>query len=336
MKVIISENSRIWDSSHPALEEFGSDVVRFRHQTPEELLEAAGDDRDILVLTDNDPASFIAFRFLADGFRSRRIHLFACLPFSYESARKRREIGEQLSDLSMVKSLCLVELDRYVRNADPEEKLDQLQARIRGQAMLLLMQAVPAIRTGTDEFNQFLYSEEKGSYERADLNRLQEQLPAKLFPGRTLPAVPSAEKQQEPDPYGKKETLKETAAESFSAQETSARAMPAVETSVREMPSVEISAMEVSAEKTSAGAMPAVEISAAKTGEGKAAAERYADEGTAAAMTAGAETGREDPAGMPETAEKKDSFRKAERKEKTGKKRRSLLDLFRKKEDRLR
>lgn len=259
MKVIISENSRIWDSSHPALEEFGSDVVRFRHQTPEELLEAAGDDRDILVLTDNDPASFIAFRILTAGFRSRRIHLFSCLPFSYESVRRRREIVEQLSDLSMVKSLCLVELDSYVRNADPEEKLDQLQARIRGQAMLLLARAVPEIRTGTDEFFQYFYSEEKGSYERTDLGILQERLRAMLIPDGREPAADTA--------VPENTDTEKTAPEKTGPEESSAGA-PDPETNAAE------------------------EITAVRT--------------------------------------------ETERKEKTGKKRRTLLDLFRKKEDRLR
>lgn len=198
MKIVVSGNSLIWDGNHPGLRQFGDDVIIFSHQSQQELLEAVGEDRDVLVLTDNDPVSFYPFQILTSSFKSRRIHLFACLPFSYESPRKKQEIRELLTDMSMVKSLCLPELDSFLTDMGYNEKMDHLQARIRDAVTDRLLQAIPAIRTETDEFSQYLYDPERGEYIRQDLTDMENLLSQVPALKQKRPSAPMPKRPQEP------------------------------------------------------------------------------------------------------------------------------------------
>ena len=167
------------------MKKYGSDVIIVRRTKDAEadLIARVGMDRNVLVLTDNDPRSFLPLQALSRTFRSRRIHLFACLPFSYESSRRKREILELLGDLSMVKSLCLIELDQFLNESEKEETLGGLQLRIRNGLIGLIDRAVAAME-GLDEFTRYRYDPSTDTYQENDLLTLQEELQEKLLAKR--------------------------------------------------------------------------------------------------------------------------------------------------------
>lgn len=175
MKIVTYAGSVIWNENHPALKKYGDDCLAFRHGSAAELIARIGEDRDVLVLTDNDPASFDLYDTLTDVFHSRRIHLFVCLPFTYESSRRKREILARLKDLEMARSLCLVKLDDFLAGSGTDETLGSLQLRIRNDMIVLLEQAIAAMK-GMDEFSQFRFDFETGGYRAADLSNVQNEL----------------------------------------------------------------------------------------------------------------------------------------------------------------
>lgn len=179
MKIVMGAGSAIWNETHPALIKYGDDCIVFRKGTVAELVARIGEDRDVLVLTDNDPASFRLYDALASVFHSRRIHLFSCLPFTYESSRRKREILMHLGSLEMVRSLCLVELDAFLNESNAGETLGRLQLRIRNDMMLLLEQAIADLNR-LDEFSQYRFDLETCSYRIADLSKVAEEYGERL------------------------------------------------------------------------------------------------------------------------------------------------------------
>jgi len=217
----MGSGSVIWNENHPALKKYGDDCLAFRNGPAEELLARIGEDRDILVLTDNDPASFELYDMLASSFHSRRIHLIACLPFTYESSRRKREIHAHLNHLEMARSLCLVELDGFLAGTDTGETLGSLQLRIRNDMMVLLEQIISAIR-GLDEFTQYRYDPESFSYQPADLSHLENELEEKLTAGRRRDRTSGEEdcrKTEPEEPEAPQETQQETGTDEAEPEE---------------------------------------------------------------------------------------------------------------------
>lgn len=202
MKIVTYAGSVIWNENHPALKKYGDDCLAFRRGSAAELIACIGEDRDVLVLTDNDPASFELYDTLTDVFHSRRIHLFVCLPFTYESSRRKREILARLKDLEMARSLCLVKLDGFLAGSSTDETLGSLQLRIRNDMIVLLEQAIAAMKD-MDEFGQYRYDFITGSYRAADLSHVQEELIGS--PREKKPAEEPETAQEEPADTAEKE-----------------------------------------------------------------------------------------------------------------------------------
>jgi len=185
LKIVVTAGGIIWNESHPALQKYGSDVIIVR-RTPDagaELVARVGADRNVLVLTDNDPRSFLPLTTLTRSFQSRRIHLFVCLPFTYESSRRKQEILELLSDFSKVKTLCLVELDTFLNGMGKDETLGGLQLRIRNGMIDLIDRAVAAM-DGLDDFARYRYDLEADVYREYDFSTLGDEFCAKLLKKR--------------------------------------------------------------------------------------------------------------------------------------------------------
>lgn len=219
MKIVVTAGGIIWNESHPALKKYGNDVITVR-RTPDaeaDLIARVGMDRNVLVLTDNDPRSFLPFQTLAKQFQSRRIHLFVCLPFSYESRRRKQEIFQLLGDVSMIRTLCLVDLDTFLKGSEKDETLGGLQLRIRNGLIGLIDRAAAAME-GLDEFTRYRFDFSTGTYQEDDFRTLGEELRAKLLSERKSTA--RADEAEEAATGRTEEMIPASAPETGAAEET--------------------------------------------------------------------------------------------------------------------
>jgi len=218
LKIVVTAGGIIWNESHPALQKYGSDVVIVR-RSPDaaaELVARVGADRNVLVLTDNDPRSFMPLQVLTRQFQSRRIHLFVCLPFAYESTRRKQEILELLQDFSVVKTVCVVELDTFLNETKKDETLGGLQLRIRNGMIDLIDRAASAMK-GLDEFCRYRYDLTADVYREDDFSTLGDEFAEKLLTKRKTSPVRDKEENAADRP------------EELPAAETPASEVPAAE-----------------------------------------------------------------------------------------------------------
>lgn len=254
MKIIVNADGVIWNEYLPVLGQYGKDVIvvkyasldTFRpahdcftylladpHKTEttgnaakKEALEAAGgkllryigDDNDVVLLTDNDPVSFYPYEYLKEQFRTRRIHLLSCLPFSYESKHKKAQIQEALSNPGMVHSLCLVELDSLLHSSDTQETMGRLQIRIRTFLQELLVYAIEQLPV-MDVFYQYLLDMESGQYVVTDLTEFIRT----YEPGRATAKGGAAKSTGAEEVAVQEAGAQETAVQSIGAQKAAAQ-----------------------------------------------------------------------------------------------------------------